>query len=313
MSEDLTESYKGSKPSFHNNWGLMFVLIFIFLFNLIFSVIAAFAAGGIYGVSFAETRNLLGNPDGTALAINISRVYHFISFVGAMLIPAWMFTVVNRTSLIREGGLNKPFQPRFLAMGLVSASSSFVLVNWIDGFMRSIQWPQALQYYAQRLDSSRQEMANTLLDMQELNELWICLFLVAVLPAVIEELLFRGILQNIFNSITGRIVRSIVLQALVFSVLHFSFYELPGIFMAGLAFGWLRAASGNTIYGMVAHFLFNATAVVLHYFSQANFRLTGVSDAYNQLHPGPVVALLALVPFVYSMIWFHRQIKNNQA
>jgi hypothetical protein len=104
-----------------------------------------------------------------------------------------------------------------------------------------------------------------------------------------------------------------VLQALVFSVLHFSLYELPGIFMAGLAFGWLRAASGNTIYGMVAHFLFNATAVVLHYFSQANFRLTGVSDAYNQLHPGPVVALLALVPFVYSIIWFHRQIKNNQA
>jgi len=289
----------------------MFVLIFIFLFNIIFSLGSAFIAGGIYGITFNEARNLLTTPDGTALAINISRVYHLISFIGSMLLPVWLFTIVNRSSLIREGGLNTPFKSTFLWMGLVTAGSGFVIVNWLDSLMRSINWPQGLQYYAQQMDASRQEMTTTLLDMNEPHELIVCLFLVAFLPAVIEELLFRGVLQNIFKGITGNIIRAIVLQAFVFATLHFSFYELPGIFLLGLAFGYLRSASGSTLYGMVAHFLFNGTAIFLHYLSQLNFRQTGISGTFDNIAFGNVISLLALVPFVYSIIWYRRIIKST--
>jgi membrane protease YdiL (CAAX protease family) len=298
---------------FYSNWGLMFILIFIFLFNIIFSLASAFIAGGLYGITFAEVRSFLTTPDGTAMAINITRVYHLISFVGSMLLPLWLFTVVNRSSLIAEGGLKMPFKSSFFWMGLISAASGFVLVNWLDGLMRSISWPQTLQYYAQQLDSSRQEMSGTLLDMQELHELPVCLFLVAVLPAVIEELLFRGALQNIFKGITGSVIRAIFLQAFVFATLHFSFYELPAIFLLGLAFGYLRSASGSTMYGMIAHFLFNGTTVVLHYLSQQHFRQTGVSGVFDNIEFGHVISLLALIPFCYSIVWYRRQIKNNTA
>jgi hypothetical protein len=134
---------------------------------------------------------------------------------------------------------------------------------------------------------------------------------VAFLPAVIEELLFRGVLQNIFKGITGNIIRAIVLQAFVFATLHFSFYELPGIFLLGLAFGYLRSASGSTLYGMVAHFLFNGTAIFLHYLSQLNFRQTGISGTFDNIAFGNVISLLALVPFVYSIIWYRRIIKST--
>jgi len=311
VNDSATETATTDQNPFYSNWGLMFVLIFIFLFNIIFSLGSAFIAGGIYGITFNEARNLLTTPDGTALAINISRVYHLISFIGSMLLPVWLFTIVNRSSLIREGGLNTPFKSTFLWMGLVTAGSGFVIVNWLDSLMRSINWPQGLQYYAQQMDASRQEMTTTLLDMNEPHELIVCLFLVAFLPAVIEELLFRGVLQNIFKGITGNIIRAIVLQAFVFATLHFSFYELPGIFLLGLAFGYLRSASGSTLYGMVAHFLFNGTAIFLHYLSQLNFRQTGISGTFDNIAFGNVISLLALVPFVYSIIWYRRIIKST--
>jgi len=288
----------------------MFVLIFVFLFNIIFSLGSAFVAGGIYGISSNEARNLLTAPDGTALAINISRVYHLISFVGSMLLPVWLFTIVNRSSVIREGGLNTPFKSAFLWMGLVTAGSGFIIVNRLDSLMRTISWSQTLQYYTQQLDASRQQLTNTLLDMNEPHELFFCLFLVAVLPAFIEELLFRGVLQNIFRGITGSIMRAVVLQAFVFATLHFSFYELPGIFLLGLAFGYLRSASGSTLYGMVAHFLFNGTAIFLHYLSQQHFRQTGVSEAFDKIPFGDEISFLALIPFVYSIIWYRRIIKT---
>lgn len=309
VNDSLIDNSKSVQNPFYSNWGLMFVLIFIFLFNIIFSLGSAFIAGGLYGVSFSETRSLLTTPDGTALAINISRVYHIISFVGSMLLPVWLFTIVNRSSLIKEGGLKTPFKSNFLWMGLVTAGSGFILVNGLDGLMRNLTWPQTLQYYAQQLDASRQEMTSTLLDMQEPHELAVCLFLVAVLPAVIEELLFRGVLQNIFKGITGSIVRAMVLQAFVFATLHFSFYELPGIFLLGLAFGYLKSASGSTLYGMIAHFLFNGTSIVLHYLSQLHFRKTGVSGTFDNIQFGYVVPLLAIIPFVYSIVWYRRQIK----
>ena len=287
----------------------MFVLIFIFLFNIIFSVAAAFIAGGMYGIPFSEARNLLSTPDGTALAINVSRVYHLISFVGSMLLPVWLFTIVNRSSLIKEGGLSIPFKSSYLWMGLVTAGTGFIVANRLDSLMRSIAWPKTLQYYAQQLDNSRQELTSTLLDMQEPHELAVCLFLVALLPAFIEELLFRGVLQNIFKSVTGSMVRAIVLQAFVFATLHFSFYEMPGILLMGMAFGYLRGASGNTIYGMIAHFVFNGIAICLHYLSQLHFRETGVNGAFDNLEFGNVISALALIPLVYSIVWYRRHIK----
>jgi membrane protease YdiL (CAAX protease family) len=154
-------------------------------------------------------------------------------------------------------------------------------------------------------------MTNTLLDMQELRELPICLFLIAVMPAVIEELLFRGALQNIFKGITGSTTRAIFLQAFVFATLHFSFYELPSIFMLGIALGYLRSASGSTVYGMVAHFVFNGTSVVLHYLSQQHFRETGVSGAFDTIQSGYVIPLLALIPFIYAIVWYRRHINHN--
>lgn len=311
VNDTVTENVSSAQNPFYSNWGLMFILIFIFLFNIIFSVAAAFIAGGLYGIPFSEARSLLHTPDGTAMAINISRVYHLISFTGSMLLPVWLFSVVNRSSIVKEGGLNAPFKSSYLWMGLVTAGSGFIVTNRLDSLMRSITWPQTLQYYAQQLDSSRQELTSTLLDMQELHELFVCLFLVAVLPAFIEELLFRGVLQNIFNSITGSIIRAIVLQAFVFATLHFSFYEMPGIFLMGIAFGYLRGASGNTAYGMIAHFIFNGIAIFLHYLSQLHFRETGVSGAFDNLAFGNVVSVLALIPLVYSIVWYRRQIKSS--
>jgi membrane protease YdiL (CAAX protease family) len=306
-----SETVSTSSNPFYSNWGLMFILIFIFLFTIIFSVASSFIAGGIYGISFNEIRNLLTTPDGTALAINVNRVYHLIAFTGSMLLPFWLFTIVNRSSFAREGGLRTPFKSAFLWMGLVTVISGFFMVNGIDQFMRSMEWPQTLQYYAQRLDAGRQEMTNTLLDMQELRELPICLFLIAVMPAVIEELLFRGALQNIFKGITGSTTRAIFLQAFVFATLHFSFYELPSIFMLGIALGYLRSASGSTVYGMVAHFVFNGTSVVLHYLSQQHFRETGVSGAFDTIQSGYVIPLLALIPFIYAIVWYRRHINHN--
>ena len=311
MTDDTVDGNFIKKSLFYNGWGAMFVLIFIFLFNIIFSLLSPVISAFILGIKIDEARQLLSTPDGTALAINLSRINHTLSFVGYMLLPALLFTVVNRSSIAEEAGFKTKIGRSEIGMSLLLTVSAFAPVNWLDGFMRNIPWPQGMNHFATKLDTIRQEATGTILDMQAPIELVVCLIIVALLPALFEEFLFRGIFLNIYKGFSGSISRAVVNQAIIFAVLHFSFYELPGILLMGIAFGVVAAATGTILYGIIIHFLFNSTAVVLHYISHEYFRQTGVSGAFDSIDIPAYIALLSAIPFIYSLVWFKRRRKEN--
>jgi len=85
---------------------------------------------------------------------------------------------------------------------------------------------------------------------------------VALLPAVFEELAFRGALQPLLIRATGNPWVGIVLASIIFSAIHFQFYGFLPRVLLGMLFGWLAHRSGSILPGMVAHFLNNAGAAI---------------------------------------------------
>ena len=85
---------------------------------------------------------------------------------------------------------------------------------------------------------------------------------VALVPAVFEELAFRGALQPLLIKATGKPWIGIAIASVIFSAIHFQFYGfLPRLFLGAL-FGWFAYRSGSLIPGMVAHFVNNAGAAL---------------------------------------------------
>ena len=88
----------------------------------------------------------------------------------------------------------------------------------------------------------------------------------AVLPALVEEWLCRGVLWMACRRAAGE-TGTILTTALLFSLLHGlgggGFLEFPHRFVAGLVFGWMRARSGSLAPGIMAHFVNNLLAVLL--------------------------------------------------
>lgn len=285
----------GIKPgSFYNTWGLAFVLIFLFLFQLVFYFIAVYTAGLFYGLSFTETQNLLSEPDGTATAINLARYTNFVSFTGYMFLPVLLFGIINRTGIIGEGGLRiKPKMPLFF-LGLLMLALAVPLVDYITSFMQNIPFPQNVKYFADSLENSRSEHLDTILDMHQIPELVVCLIIVGLLPAIFEELMFRGVLMNIFKGITQKNNTAVILQSLVFTVLHFSVYEFPGIFLMGALFGFIAIRTGTIWYGVVMHFIFNSISIVFAYLNHIEFDKTGVFGKYELLHFNLMLGIAAL-------------------
>ncbi len=88
------------------------------------------------------------------------------------------------------------------------------------------------------------------------------LVLLAVVAPVVEELLFRGLLQG---GLAARLhpVLALGITATIFAAVHFQPVQFPGLVIAGLVFGGLALRSGRLGPAIVAHMAFNAFTVVL--------------------------------------------------
>lgn len=92
------------------------------------------------------------------------------------------------------------------------------------------------------------------------------ILMVAVQPAIFEELAFRGvILQGLQHVLSP--VESIFVSALMFMIIHLAVPSFPHLFVIGLALGWLRVRTGSLYPGMVLHFTHNLLCVVFEVWS----------------------------------------------
>ena len=80
--------------------------------------------------------------------------------------------------------------------------------------------------------------------------------LLALAPAICEELLFRGFLLSGLGS-GGRATAAILGSAAVFAVFHFMLFKIPVTFTFGIVLAFLCWRSGSIWPGMLAHFLHN--------------------------------------------------------
>lgn len=87
-------------------------------------------------------------------------------------------------------------------------------------------------------------------------------FFVSFVPAVFEELGFRGYLFNQLLNITSPKV-SILITAFLFALMHFSFISFLWIFPFGLVLGYLRYRYKVIWIGMVIHFIHNSIVLLI--------------------------------------------------
>jgi hypothetical protein len=83
----------------------------------------------------------------------------------------------------------------------------------------------------------------------------------AVMPAVFEEIAFRGVILTSLSRVMGS-AEAAVVSALLFMVLHLSVPSFPNLFLLGLALAYLRLKSGSLLPGMLLHFTHNLLCVV---------------------------------------------------
>ena len=116
-----------------------------------------------------------------------------------------------------------------------------------------------LNYFAGILSSAG---ANSAEDVNT-YPLILSLVVFAVVPAVVEEFVFRGVILGAYSKVDVK--AGIVISSLFFALLHFSFGSVMYGFFFGLLFAVIRLSTGNLVYTIIMHCLFNTINVLMSY------------------------------------------------
>lgn len=299
------------KNIFLNIWGLVILLILILLFQLIGYFGSVHLLSGIFQVSTEEIKMQMLHPDGSAMGINIGRWSNFIQFICYMGIPAILFVIINKASLNDFGGYSQKVQFKHVLWSGLIGASALPVIQVLTKFIKQLPWPLGLQKLANKMEYSRSHIFENLLDMQSYGELLICILILAFLPAVLEEFLFRGIVLKIGLTQFKSSRKAIFFQGFIFAVMHFTFYEFSGIFLMGVIFGYISLKFNNLWYNSTTHFVFNGLTVTIHFFILQNFQKTGIMIDIESILNNFFVAVPASIIFGYS-IYQLKQLKPNE-
>ena len=133
-------------------------------------------------------------------------------------------------------------------------------------FMQELIMPEAIKEMYDKLYKLIQEMYLDILAAETIPQLFRSLLVGAVVPAVCEEFLFRGLLQR---SLEERLspVKAIVITSAIFAVIHLNIIEIIPLFAIGLLLGYAAYQSRSLYLPIILHFLNNAAAITVMYFT----------------------------------------------
>jgi membrane protease YdiL (CAAX protease family) len=156
--------------------------------------------------------------------------------------------------------------PMLTTLGLVLA---FMVVDtWVIQWNMAIKFPvwlKTFEIWAQEKEAALRRITVLLTTFRSLPELGVGILVIGVVPAIGEELLFRGLVQNLCQKLTNNIHLAIGISAFAFSAIHLQFYGFVPRFLLGVLFGYIYWWTRDLLFPMVAH-LFNNTLILLMLF-----------------------------------------------
>jgi membrane protease YdiL (CAAX protease family) len=163
---------------------------------------------------------------------------------------------------------------------IVLAFCLFPVTSFTGEINSAMEFPDWLSGVGKWM-TEHEDKANGLFDLlvpsDTFSVMLLNLFIIAVLPAFSEEMIFRGVFQRIFSDLfrSGHI--AVWVTALIFSAIHLQFFGFIPRLILGLVFGYLFFWSGNLWLPVLAHFVNNAVPVI-YTFAQGAEKLNAAAE-----------------------------------
>lgn len=272
---------------------LGFFIGFFFLYSFGSPMLISAISGGY---TLEELLSAVKKDSGLANSLKLAQfLYTFIVF----LVPAALFLYLREPRPAAALGLNRPPSVYNLVFSLLIMAAALPLVAWLAEW--NAGWP--VGDTLRKIQESAEEGTKAMLAAKSIGDLLVNLLIAAVLPAIAEEVFFRGAMQRVFTGITGSGVAAVIITSIIFSAIHLEALGFVPRVALSMVLGFIYLFSGNLWLSIIAHFCNNALSVLLFYFN-------GNETESDESYAWYITALSALVVIaLFAMM--RRSNKNN--
>jgi uncharacterized protein len=260
----------------------------LYIFTGVFSLIVYKASGiNVEHIDKVDWNN--------SHVIAITKIVQAFSSVLLFILPVLLFARLTFTGNYWYFlGFRNAEKSNMYVLAVVGILLSLPFVFWLGDLNQKIPLPEQL---IKMEEQSSQQMA-AFLKIRSSLDIVINVFIIALLPAICEELFFRGVLQRIIIQMTRNPWVGIVITAVLFSSLHMQFLGfLPRMFL-GIVLGAFYWFSGSIWTSMIAHFVNNATQVII----------ASYVPKYIDKNPEtPVLAAVVSGIVVWAILWYFQK------
>lgn len=227
--------------------------VFLFLIIVMISSLIGIALSAVF---------LFAGDLGMKIGQGISSIMMFV------VPPIVYYSITRKEHQMKDLGFRQLTPPWWLiligvAIMFVSIPFTTTLTTWNEGMSLGGAFSK-LEDLIENLEETAKATTEKMLNVNTIGGLLLNLVIIALIPAIGEEMTFRGVLQQ---SLTRKMNPhiAIILSAAIFSFFHFQFYGfLPRMFL-GVLLGYMFYITGSLWTSILMHFVNNGSAVALYY------------------------------------------------
>ena len=251
-------------------FGQFGILIGLFGAGLILAVIVQL----FFALSMVNLGDLMSGSDKALLNamtlpenINKVRWMQMLGTFAMMFLPAFFFALIVSKRPLDYLGLNKPTNTQLILLVIAIAVTALFLSGGLGELNKLIPISKKWELKFKKMEDNYADQVMMLANMKSIADYFISLLMIAILPALFEELLFRGTLQQLFIKWFKNAHVAIFVTSFLFSIIHFSYFGFLPRLALGLMLGYIFYFSKNIWLSMLMHFINNGVAITALYFA----------------------------------------------
>lgn len=263
------------------------VLILLIAVSLLLTMVLGIVlALPFFGISIFEQFNTL-NDYSSKSTIHFLKYFQVVNQIGFFILPAIFYAYLVNRNPVNYLKLNTKINVAYFFVAAILIVVSIPAVNWLVEINEGMKLPgflKGLESWMRDSENKTNELTEAFLNVSTMGGLMVNLIIIALLAAVGEELLFRGVILQLLIEWFKNKHLAIIASAILFSALHLQFYGFLPRMVLGILFGYIFIWSGSLWLPIVLHFIFNGITVVAAYLYnkgliQADVESFGVSDS----------------------------------
>lgn len=214
------------------------------------------------GMELKEMEKQMNNP---AYA-DVFKIMQLLTAVFGFFVPAVVTAALMNRRPFKLLGLAEGASPQQAGVVILIIGASLAVATGLSYVNAHIPVPENWRVEFMKLEDNYNRQVEAIIQLKNTKDYIIALVVMAFLPALCEETMFRGGLQNFLTRSTNMPWLSIIIVSLIFSVVHLSFYGFLSRMFLGIILGFIFQYSGKLWLSILAHFINNALALTVLYF-----------------------------------------------